>query len=102
MRGIVGMRQVDIKFNTKDKEELFLSNTIQQQLNFKLFQYFKSFDDMEQKVCLSSDMVKPFNGEGVLMTWLAKIKLITRLQKVPNFASFIPLFLEGDAFTFYL
>ncbi len=36
------------------------------------------------------------------MVWLVKIKLVTRLQKVPDLASFIPLFLEGDAFALYL
>ena len=75
---------MDIKSNTKVKRGLFflLSSTIQQQFNFKLFWLFKSFDEMEGKVCLSSNMVNLFNGEGDLIAWLVKVKLVAGLQKV--------------------
>ena len=56
---------------------------------------------MEEKVHFSSDMVKSFDGEGDLMAWLTKVKLVTRLQKMDDFASFIPLFL-GDTLVLYL
>ena len=53
------------------------------------FWHFKSFDEMDGKVQLSSNMAKPLNGEGDLMAWLAKVKLVASLQKVPDFESFI-------------
>ena len=31
-----------------------------------------------------------------------KVKLVARLQKIPDLASFIPRFLEGDALALYL
>ena len=37
MRGIARMGQVDIKSNTKDDKQLFLSNTKRQWLNFRSF-----------------------------------------------------------------
>ena len=58
--------------------------------------------EMKGKVHLSSDMVKLFDGEGDLMACLAKVKLVARLQKIPDLASFISLFLgyfsENGAF----
>ena len=57
---------------------------------------------MKGKVRLSSDMVKSFDSEGDLMAWLAKLKLVVRLQKIPDLANVIPLFLEGDALALYL
>ena len=35
-------------------------------------------NEMEGKVRLSSDMVKSFDGEGDLMAWLAKVKLVAK------------------------
>ena len=57
---------------------------------------------MEGKIHLSSDIVKLFNGEGDLMALLVKVKLVSRLQKVLELASFIPLFLERYALALYL
>ena len=54
------------------------------------------------EVKLSKDMIKPFNGEGNLVAWLSKVKLIAKLQKITDLASFVPLFLEGDALAIYL
>ena len=63
MRSIVRM---DIKSNIKDERRQFLSNAIQQRLNFKLLRHFKSFGEMEGKFRLSNDIVKPSNDEGYL------------------------------------
>ena len=61
----------------------------------KFQHFFKSYNQMEGKVHLSSDMSKLFNGEDDLMAWQVKVKLVTRLQKVLDLVNFIPLFLEG-------
>ena len=55
-----------------------------------------------RKVRLSNDMVKSFDGEANLMAWLMKVKLVARLQKIPDLASFISQFLEGDPLALYL
>ena len=54
------------------------------------------------EVKLSKDMIKPFNGEGNLVAWLSKVKLVAKLQKITDLSVFIPLFLEGDALAIYL
>ena len=51
---------------------------------------------------VSAEMVKPFKGEGDVIAWIKKIQLVAKLQKVSDLASFIPLFLEGDALALYL
>lgn len=48
------------------------------------------------------DMIKPFTGEGDVVSWLMKISLVAKLQKISDLASFIPLYLEGDALALYL
>ena len=47
-------------------------------------------------------MVKPFTGEGDVVAWLMKVKLVAKLQQVDDVSSFLPLFLEGDALALYL
>ncbi|XP_068237250.1 uncharacterized protein [Palaemon carinicauda] len=47
------------------------------------------------------DMIKPFTGEGNV-SWLKKVTLVAKLQKIVDLASFIPLYLEGDALALYL
>ena len=54
------------------------------------------------EVKLSKDMIKPFNGEGNLVAWLSKVKLVAKLQKISDLSVFMPLFLEGDALAIYL
>lgn len=51
---------------------------------------------------ISSDMIHPFTGEGEFVAWLKKVKLVAKLQKISDLASFLPLFLEGDALAIYL
>lgn len=48
------------------------------------------------------DMIRPFSGTGDVVAWIAKVKLVARLQKVDDVASFLPLYLEGDALALYL
>ena len=51
---------------------------------------------------VSSDYIRPFTGEGNCVAWLTKVKLVAKLQKISDLASFIPLYLEGDALSVYL
>lgn len=48
------------------------------------------------------DMIKPFTGEGDVVSWIMKVKLVAKLQKVTDVASLIPLYLEGNALAIYL
>ncbi|XP_068231906.1 uncharacterized protein [Palaemon carinicauda] len=48
------------------------------------------------------DMIKPFTGKGDVVSWLKKVTLVAKLQKIVDLASFIPLYLEGDALALYL
>lgn len=48
------------------------------------------------------DMIKPFTGEGDVVSWIMKVKLVAKLQKITDVASLIPLYLEGDALAIYL
>lgn len=47
-------------------------------------------------------MVKHFSGEGDIIAWLVNVKLVARLQNIPNLACFIPLFLEWVVLALYL
>ncbi|XP_068224113.1 uncharacterized protein [Palaemon carinicauda] len=51
---------------------------------------------------ITMDMIKPFTGEGDVVSWLKKVTLVAKLQKIVDLASFIPLYLEGDALALYL
>ena len=51
---------------------------------------------------ISSDMIRPFTGEGDVVAWIEKVKLVAKLQKIEDLASFLPLYLEGDALAIYL
>ena len=51
---------------------------------------------------ITSEMIKPFNGEGNVVAWIQKVKLVAKLQKIKDLASFLPLFLEGAALALYL
>ena len=50
---------------------------------------------MESKI--TTEMIKAFTGEGDIVSWIQKVRLVAKLKKVADLASFIPLFLEGDA-----
>ena len=51
---------------------------------------------------LGKDVIPPFSGEGDVAGWIKKVKLVAKLQKVQDLASFIPLFLHEDALALYL
>lgn len=57
---------------------------------------------MSSTVRISSDMIKPFKGEGDVISWIKKVQLVAKLQKITDLASFLPLYLEGDALALYL
>ena len=50
---------------------------------------------------LGKDLIPHFSGEGDVVVWIKKVKLVAKLQKVQDLASFIPLFLRGDALALY-
>ena len=51
---------------------------------------------------LSSNILKPFTGEGDVVTWLNKLKLVAKLQKIEDVVTLIPMYLKGNALTVYL
>ena len=51
---------------------------------------------------ISQDMVKPYDGEGDLISWIKKAQLVAKLAGIKDLASFLPLYLEGDALAVYL
>lgn len=51
---------------------------------------------------ISSDMIRPFTGEGDVVAFIKKVKLVAKLKKLTDLASFLPLYLEGDALSVYL
>lgn len=55
---------------------------------------------MESKI--TTEMIKAFTGEGDVVAWIQKARLVAKLKKVTDLASFIPLFLDGDALALYL
>ena len=54
------------------------------------------------KVCLGSDILKPFSGMGDMVAWLKKVRLVARLQHVDDITSLLPLYLVGDALALYM
>ena len=57
---------------------------------------------MASKGKLSGEMMKSFDGKGDIVAWLKKAELVAKLTEIKDLASFIPLFLEGDALALYL
>ena len=66
----------------------------------KLFRYTKKKSGEMDK--LAKEIIRPFNGEGDMVAWMKKLKLVTKLQKITDLVSFIPFFLEGDTLALYL
>ena len=68
-----------------------------------LYKLFQLEEIMESGLLrLDNDVIPPFSGEGDIFEWIKKVKLVAKLQKVQDFATFIPLFLHGDALALYL
>ena len=60
-------------------------------------------DDKSQTVNkISTDMTKPFNGEGDVASWLKKVELVGKLTGVKDLALLIPLYLEGGALAVFM
>lgn len=47
-------------------------------------------------------MMRCYDGTGDVVAWLKKAKLVAKLMEIKDVASFIPLYLEGDAMALYL
>ena len=59
--------------------------------------------DKEVKVTkVTTDMVKPFSGDGDVVAWIEKVKLVAKLAGVVDIATLLPLYLEGSALSVYL
>ncbi len=54
------------------------------------------------KVRISSEVIRPFSGEGDVAVWMKKVKLVAKLQGISDVTSFMPLYLEGDVLALYL
>ena len=54
------------------------------------------------KVNLGSNILKPFSGEGDVVAWLKKVRLVARLQHADDVASLLPFYPEGDALALYM
>lgn len=57
---------------------------------------------MSGKLKVSSDIMRCYDGTGDVVAWLKKAKLVASLMEIKDVASFIPLYLEGDAMALYL
>ena len=56
---------------------------------------------MEGKLKVSADVIKPFTGEGDVMAWLKKVKLVAKLQKITALESFMPLYSTFASFAVF-
>ena len=59
-------------------------------------------DEKMSTIRVSGDMLRSFNGDGDVVAWLQKVKLVAKLGGVTDLASFLPLYLEGSALAVYL
>ncbi len=50
---------------------------------------------------LQENMVTSYNGDGDIVIWMKKLKLVAELQKIEDLSTMIPLYLEGSAFAVY-
>ena len=48
------------------------------------------------------DFIKPFTGEGDVVSFITKVELVAGLKKIEDEAKFLPLYLEGHALAIYL
>ena len=51
---------------------------------------------------LSDRMIQPFDGEGDITAWLAKVELVAKLTGIKDVAVLVPLYLEGGALAVYM
>ena len=45
----------------------------------------------------ASKVIRPFDGEGDVVAWLAKVELVASLTETKDVAKLVPLYLEGGA-----
>ena len=50
----------------------------------------------------ASQVIRPFNGEGDVSAWLAKVELVASLTEVKDVAKLLPLYFEGGPLSLYL
>ena len=48
------------------------------------------------------DFIKPFTGEGDVVSFITKVELVAALKKIDDEAKFLPLYLESHALATYL
>ena len=53
-------------------------------------------------VRLSSDIMRSFTGEGDVVVWLNKLKLVAKLQKTEDVVTLILMYLQENAIVVYL
>ena len=46
--------------------------------------------------------IRPFDGEGDVVAWPAKVELVASLTETKDVAKLVPLYLEGGALALYL
>ena len=57
---------------------------------------------MSRKMKIGIDMMRCYDGTDDVVAWLKKAKLVAILTEIKDIASFIALYLEGDALALYL
>ena len=62
--------------------------------------FFSTTEKMDEQVGLSSNILKLFTGEGDVVAWLYKLKLVTKLQKIEDVAKL--MYLEENSLAVYL
>ena len=48
-----------------------------------------------------TEILELFSGEGDIVEWLKKVKLVVKLQKIGKLNCIVPLLLRGNAFSVY-
>ena len=48
------------------------------------------------------DFIKPFTGDGDVVSFITKVELVAALKEINDGAKFLPLYLEGHALAIYL
>ena len=57
---------------------------------------------MSGKMKIGSAMMRCYDSTGDVVVWLKKAKLVAKLMEIKDIASFISLYLEGNALALYL
>ena len=68
----------------------------------QLFFYKLFRQQSKMSTLVGSKILKSFSGDGDVVAWVTKVKLVARLKGVKQLEIFLPLYLEGDALALYL